>query len=103
MTLNENNEYNENNDKWCCPHCKKTYSKTYRYKTHLIRCLVHTENANTYNDMSSDMLLELKHELKTNLSNDIRNMIIELKHEIQNIIKQPYQPYENIKKLHTVF
>ena len=53
----------DNDDaKWTCGHCKQTYCKTYRYKTHLKRCLIHNENSNIQNELFAEMLFELKDE-----------------------------------------
>jgi uncharacterized protein YeeX (DUF496 family) len=78
----------DNDDaKWTCGHCKKTYCKTYRYKTHLKRCLIHNENSNIQNELFAEMLFELKDELKQNLTQEILNMINDIKTDIKQNVK----------------
>lgn len=77
------------NDKWTCKHCHKTYSKNYKYKVHLTKCLVHQERCN----MEQEMLTELRNEFKTQLS--------KLLDEIRNDFKENVKPNSYISNQHT--
>ena len=70
----------DNNLKWTCPHCKKHYSKNYKYKTHLEKCLVYQSMC----ERQYDVLLEIKSDLKQQLSDMFTDMILKLKRDILN-------------------
>ena len=67
------------NSKWSCPHCFKLYSKTYKYKTHLIKCLIYQQNCKTI----QNVMVELKQELKTEMLDMFKEMIASLKDELR--------------------
>ena len=68
----------DNNHKWTCPHCKKHFSKNYKYKKHLDKCLVYQSMC----ERQYDVLLEIKSELKQQFSDMFKDMILELKHDL---------------------
>ena len=79
----------ENNDnKWTCRHCYKTYSKHYKYKTHLKKCLVYQQRCK----MERDVLLDLKNEIKSECLNMFQSMMCELKNNILSHKKYESQP-----------
>ena len=82
----ENNNFDTNN-KWQCPKCLKYYSKNYPYKSHLKRCLVHTEEQHDRYDMLGDLIGSLKDELTNEFRTELTNMLIELKQEMKQHIQ----------------
>ena len=68
-----------NNEKWCCPHCKKIYSKNYKYKLHLKRCLCFKP----INDYHQKAIIEIKQELKNEMIDMFRHAIDGLKDELK--------------------
>ena len=72
---------------------KKYYSKNYPYKSHLKRCLVHSEEQENKFDMLGDLMTDLKNELKHDFKNELFKMINEIKDEVKNDVKKiNYQP-----------
>ena len=71
---------NAGNIKWICPHCKKHYSKNYKYKKHLEKCIVYQSTL----EQQYDVLLEIKMELKQQFSDMFKDMISELKRDVLN-------------------
>ena len=67
------------NPKWSCPHCLKSYSKNYKYKIHLNKCLIYQQNCKTI----QNVMVELKQELKTEMLDMFKEMIISLKDELR--------------------
>jgi hypothetical protein len=72
-----------NNGKWTCKHCLRSYSKNYKHKKHLEKCLVYQERCN----IEYDVMLELKNELKEKFVTIFQNMMLELKNDMsrQNV------------------
>ena len=91
ITYSQNNNKDTDN-KWQCPKCLKYYSKNYPYKSHLKRCLVHTEEQNDRCDMLGDLIDNLKNELTNEFKTEFKNMLIELKQDMKQQIKIDAQP-----------
>ena len=90
-SINENIE-----NKWTCGFCKKCYSKKYPYKSHLKRCLIHTEEKHDRYDMIGDLIGNLKIELTAEFKTELNNMLIELKQEIKPYINShSHQQHQN--------
>ena len=70
---------------WTCPHCYKLFSPNYKYKSHLKRCLCFKP----ISDHHQQALVEIKDELKSELTNMFRDAIEELKQEIKLNTYQP--------------
>ena len=86
-------------NKWICGFCKKHYSKNYPYKSHLKRCLVHTEEQHDRYDMIGDLIGNLKTELTAEFKTELNNMLIELKQEIKPYIQSHnHQQHQNKSK-----
>ena len=83
-------------NKWICGFCKKHYSKNYPYKSHLKRCLVHTEEQHDRYDMIGDLIGNLKIELTAEFKTELNNMLIEFKQEIKpHIYSHSNQQHQN--------
>ena len=54
---------NEYTGKWTCPRCLKHYSKNYRYKNHIGKCLSHNMKMDYQAEVSQMAIYELKQEL----------------------------------------
>ena len=67
-------------NKWTCPHCMKHYSKNYKYKKHLEKCIVYQSTC----EQQKNVLLDIKTELKQQFSDMFKDMMLELKHDILN-------------------
>ena len=67
-----------NNLKWTCPHCMKHYSKNYKYKKHLERCIVYQSTC----EQQKNVLLDIKTELKQQFTDMFKDMMLELKQDI---------------------
>ena len=65
--------------RWSCPHCLKTYSKSYRYKTHITRCLSHNLKLDCQAEISQITMGEMKQELKQELKDEMRMLLEELR------------------------
>ena len=94
ITYSQNNNKDTDN-KWRCPKCLKYYSKNYPYKSHLKRCLVHTEEQNDRCDMLGELIDNLKNELTNEFKTELTNMLIELTQDMKQYIKldaQQHQP-----------
>ena len=90
-SINENIE-----NKWTCGFCKKCYSKKNPYKSHLKRCLIHTEEKHDRYDMIGDLIGNLKIELTAEFKTELNNMLIELKQEIKpHIYSHSNQQHQN--------
>jgi len=50
----------EEEKRWTCKFCHKSFSHNYKFKNHLSRCLVYNEKA----EKEYDVMVELKEELK---------------------------------------
>ena len=70
---------------WVCPHCVKTFSRNYKYKSHLKRCLCFKP----IKDHHQQAIIEIKAELKTELTNMFRDAIDELRKELKSSVNQP--------------
>ena len=68
--------------KWSCPHCLKSYSKNYKYKIHLNKCLIYQQNCKTI----QNVMVELKQELKTEMLDMFKEMIVSLKDELRQAL-----------------
>ena len=90
---------NAGNIKWICPHCKKHYSKNYKYKKHLDKCIVYQSTL----EQQYDVLLEIKTELKQQFSDIVKDMILELQHDILNLNKPVSVPVAKTNKLLAVY
>ncbi len=66
--------------KWTCPHCMKHYSKNYKYKKHLEKCIVYQSTC----EQQYNVLLDIKADLKRQFTDMFKDMISELKHDILN-------------------
>ena len=86
-------------NKWCCPKCGKYYSKNYKYKTHLIRCLVHQEKL----EKEYDVMVEVKQELKDELRKTFMDMLDEIKTDLTNKVNQQHQQQPPMKRLINAF
>ena len=53
---------NSNPVKWQCQHCFRWYSKHYKHKLHLTKCIVYQNKCNTEYDVMLQMKDEVKHE-----------------------------------------
>ena len=53
---------NSNQVKWQCQHCFRWYSKHYKHKLHLTKCIVYQNKCNTEYDVMLQMKDEVKHE-----------------------------------------
>ena len=71
-------------NRWTCKFCHKSYSNNYKYKNHLSRCLVYTENI----EKEYDVMLELKQELKEELRQTFTDMLDEIKRDLTNKVHQ---------------
>jgi hypothetical protein len=73
--------------KWQCQFCLKSYQPTYRYKTHLQRCLVYCDRTDGQLDLISNMIVELKRELKAEIKEEFLNMLKDVKTDVSNDVK----------------
>ena len=51
---------NSNTSKWQCQHCFRWYSKHYKHKLHLTKCIVYQNKCN----QEYDVMLQMKDEVK---------------------------------------
>lgn len=77
-------DVDNNNGKWICKFCHKTYSRNYTFKNHLSRCLVYQDQKNTKCSLMGDMITDLKQELLTGFKHELLKMLNEIKQEIHN-------------------
>jgi len=69
----------EEEKRWTCKFCHKSFSHNYKFKNHLSRCLVYNEKA----EKEYDVMVELKEELKE----ELRNIFIDMLNEIMTDLK----------------
>ena len=72
-------------NKWQCPNCYKSVSPNYKYKSHLIRGLCFKP----LSDHHQQALVEIKDELKSELTHMFRDAAEELKQELKSTTNQP--------------
>ena len=70
----------EKAETWTCPHCLKTYSKNYRYKNHITKCVSHNLKLVQQAEVSQMVIAELKQEL--------RDLLTELKETVKKSIEE---------------
>ena len=66
------------NSKWTCQHCLRNYSKHYKHKLHLSKCLVCQSRCNRENDIMSQM----KDEVKDECIKLFQHMMQDFKHNV---------------------
>ena len=81
---------------WTCPHCCKTFSPNYKYKSHLKRCLCFKP----ITDHHHQAIIEIKTELKDEFSNMFRDAIDGLREELKSSVNQ--QPLVNHQQVNQV-
>ena len=67
---NENDKTNHNNETWTCNFCHNNYSRNYKHKIHLTKCLVHKKQIEDNNCI----MVELKNELKDEFKQEFLNI-----------------------------
>ena len=77
----------EENNRWTCKFCHKSFSHKYKFKNHLSRCIVYTEKT----EKEHDVMLELKQELKEELRKTFIDMLDEIKTGFKNTFNQQHQ------------
>ena len=69
---------------WVCPHCYKKVSPNYKYKSHVKRCLCFKSTS----DHHQQAIFEIKTELKNELANMLRDAVYELEQELKSPANQ---------------
>jgi ABC-type thiamine transport system ATPase subunit len=62
-------------NRWLCPFCKKDFAISYKYKTHLQRCLIHNDNKQLMSESLEELKEELRNEFKTMINSFKKEMI----------------------------
>ena len=104
MTPDMNNTKTNDDEKWQCQHCLKWFKKSYKYKNHLSRCLVHQDHLNTKYSLMGDMMNDLREELINDFKNELFKMLNDIKNDVKSDIKnnvihnqlQPKKPIINL-------
>ena len=68
----------EGEARWTCPHCLKSYSKNYRYKNHIAKCVSHNMKLDAQEEVSQMAIDELKQQLKAELKDEMILLLTEL-------------------------
>ena len=87
MTTDINNTLETNDGKWKCPHCLKWFKKSYKYKNHLSRCLVHNDHLDTKYSLMGDLMTDLKQELMNDFKHQLSDLLTDIKNEVKNNVK----------------
>ena len=90
----------EENNRWTCKFCHKSFSYNYKFKNHLSRCIVYTKKT----EKEYDVMLELKQELKEELRKTFIDMLDEIKTDFKNTLNQQHhQQQQPPRRLLNVF
>jgi len=87
MTTDNTSINLESNKTWICPHCKKTYSKNYKYKVHLKKCLVHQDHLDTKYSLMGDLMNDLKEELLSDFKHQLSELVSDIRTEFKSNVK----------------
>ena len=87
MTTDNTSVHMDTNKTWICPHCCKTYSKNYKYKTHLTKCLVHQDHLETKYSLMGDLMNDLKEELLSDFKHQLSELVSDIRSEFRNNVK----------------
>ena len=68
--------------RWTCPHCLKSYSKNYRYKNHIAKCVSHNMKLDAQEEVSQMAIDELKQQLKAELKDEMILLLTELRQTV---------------------
>ena len=82
---------NSNTGKWQCQHCFRWYSKHYKHKLHLTKCIVYQNTCN----QEYDVMLQMKDEVKQECIKLFQQMMQYFK---QNIPTPPVQSTPIVRK-----
>ena len=80
----------EDQKRWTCKFCHKSFSHNYKYKIHLSRCLVYTDKT----EKEYDVMVELKQELTQELKQTFMDMLAEIKTDLTHQVNQ--QPMKRL-------
>ena len=87
---------NSNPVKWQCQHCYRWYSKHYKHKLHLTKCIVYHNKCN----QEYDVMLQMKDEVKQECIKLFQQMMQDFK---LNIPAPPEQSAPIVNKRYTVY
>ena len=87
MTCDNNSVVVDTEKTWVCQHCYKTYSKNYKYKIHLKKCLVHQDHIDTKYSLMGDLMNDLKKELVIDFKHQLSELIQEIRSEFKHNAK----------------
>ena len=82
---------NSNTGKWQCQHCFRWYSKHYKHKLHLTKCIVYQNKCN----QEYDVMLQMKDEVKQECNKLFQHMMQDFR---QTMPTPPAQSTPTVKQ-----
>ena len=80
-----------NDNRWVCKFCHKSYSHNYPFKKHLQKCLVHTSKSEHEQTIMRELKAELKEQFTHMFQQALNDMKIDMRTTFQNV--QPAKRY----------